>query len=255
MKKSAVLVSALALSSLCVACDSGDSSSSDSNTDPSTVTSTVTVTDWVTTAPIEGATLCVDVDGIGCVDTDAEGVATFSGELVLDSTVQLTGDKDGYFPFLTEFVVSDATANAAAGYIMAPSTIVTVVIEALGEEADAEKGHVGVVAWGPADADGTRVPMTGATMTLEGTATQGPKYYNLLDNIGDGVFAPDEDGTTDAGMAGYFNVDPGTVSVTVNAEGHDCSTVFNGVPGDGGSVQTSVQAGRISYTVVFCDAE
>ncbi|MEC9071511.1 MAG: hypothetical protein VX938_03990 [Myxococcota bacterium] len=255
MKTFASFLAGFALVSLCVACDSGDSSSDTPDAAPTTVTSTVLVTDWVSTEPIEGATLCLNVEGIDCVDTDAEGTATFDGEPTLGETVQMKADKDGYFPFMVEFVVSDATANAVGGYIMAPGLIVDVVIDELGEEPNDEKGHAGFVVWGPADDEGNRVQMVGATMTLDGTASQGPKYYNLLDSLDAGLFAPDEDGTTAAGMAGFFNVDPGTVAVTVTAEGHDCSTGFTGLPGADGSVQTTVEAGRISYATVFCDAE
>ncbi len=100
--------------------------------------------------------------------------------------------------------------------------------------------------------------MSGATVTLvEGTASQGPKYYNTLQEIadGDGIFADEATTTTDAGMAGFFNVDTGVISVSVEADGLDCSTIFNGIPGDTGSVSGTIAAGRISYMVVFCETE
>ena len=60
---------------------------------------------------------------------------------------------------------------------------------------------------------------------------------------------------TDAGLTGYFNMDTGMVSLNVTAPGHDCTTIFNGLPVDGAALQTTVAAGRVTYAAEGCDAE
>ncbi len=260
MKKFIVLFSLLALGAFGVACsedeETTDTTSADVVEEPPT--SVITINDWVTSLPLEGVTVCVNLDGVDCVETDALGNATFEGGAENGTVVQLTADKEDYFPFLVEFTVTDATSMGTATYIMAKSDIVAVVTTSLGEEPDPDKGHVGVVAWGPADEDGTRLGLNGATVALDdGTAAQGPKYYNTLTDVADGagIFDDEATTTTDAGTVGFFNVDTGVVSVSVTADGYDCTTVFNGLPSETSTLSGTVVAGRISYLVVFCETE
>ena len=263
MKKLAVLFTLLAMSSFCVACggDDDDTSPADAgsggDTGGSMITldNTVTITDWVSTQPLEGVTLCVNIEGIECADTDADGIASFTGEVAPGTAVQMTGDKEGYFPFLVEFTAVETIGTATASYFMAKEDIVTAVTAALGDGADPAKGHLGVAAWGPVNDEGTRTPLAGASVELmTGTTAFGPKYYNLIADIAQGIFAADTTETTDAGLTGFFNIDTGMVSLTVTAPGHECTTIFNGLPVDGASLQTTVAAGRVTYAAVFCNA-
>ena len=259
MKKFAVLFTLLAMASFCVACGGGDDDGTppaDAGNSMITLDNTVTITDWVTTQPLEGVTLCLDIEGVDCADTDADGTASFTGDGAGGTAVQMTGATEEYFPFLVEFTTVDIIGTATASYFMAKEDIVATVTAALGEEADPAKGHVGVAAWGPVDDEGNRVPLAGASVELvTGTAQFGPKYYNMFADVPtSGIFAEDGTETTDAGLTGFFNIDTGMVSVTVTAPGHDCTTIFNGLPVDGAALQTTVAAGRVTYAAVFCDA-
>ena len=266
MKKFLVLFSTLLLSVSVLACDSGSSSSTDETTGGETTgeetteeeggdvdPTTVTIGDWTTGDALEGVSICINVEGYDCVETDADGVASFVGDLELGTQVQMTGDLDGYFPFLVEFTVTDQTAGSASNYVMAPNEIVGVVAGSIGEEPLADKGHLTVVAWGPEDDEGLRNGLEGAAVTVTGEYSSGPKYYNLIEDIGNGIFAADEDGTTAAGMAGYFNVAPGTVSFVVEAEGYNCSTPFNGFVDADGVITTSILESRLTYASVLCE--
>ena len=262
MKKQIVLILVLALSAFSVACGGDDSESTSTDTSSTdagygmiTFDNTITMTDWVTTQPLEGVNLCINVDGVDCAVTDADGEANFKGEVAPGTAVQLTGEKDDYFPFLAENLIVDPIGTATASYFMAKEDIVAAVTAALGEGAAPDKGHLGVAVWGPVNDGGTREPLAGAAVELvTGTAAYGPKYYNLISEIGNGIFAEDATATTAAGLSGFFNMDPAVVSVTVTAPGHDCVTIFNGLPVDGATLQTTVQAGRVTYGAVFCDA-
>ena len=269
MKKFLVLFSALVLSVSVMACDSGSSSTGETTGGETTgettgeetsgeeggevEPTTVTISDWTTGDALEGVSICINVEGYDCVATDADGVASFDGDLAIGTEVQMTGDLEGYFPFLVEFTVTDQTAGSSSTYVMAPNEIVGVVAQSVGEEPLDDKGHLTVVAWGPADDEGVRYGVVGATVTVTGEYSSGPKYYNLIEDLGDGVFGPDEDGTTGAGMAGYFNVAPGTVSFVVTAEGHDCTTPFNGFVADDGQITASINEARLTYASVLCE--
>jgi hypothetical protein len=264
MKQLFAILSVLVLSLSFVACGSDDSSSddgaataTDGDNGTDSVQATVTVSDWLLGTVLEGVELCINIEGVDCLTTDAEGTAVFDGPFPENQEVIMTADKEGYFPFQVDFVTGQSAATNSATFIMASLDVVDMVIGALGEDPNDEKGHLGVAVWGAVDEDGVRPNLSGASVELTtGTAAQGPKYYNLLaEATTKGIFDDEATQTSDSGLVGYFNVDAGSVAVKITApEGYDCSTVFNGLPQEDGTVGATVAGGRVTYIAVFCDA-
>jgi hypothetical protein len=221
-------------------------------------TATLLVSDWVSQGPLEGVELCWDDETVGCKTTDAEGLATITATVTPGNVMTLRADAEGYFPFT---VVSEIPATAPAAttdpstWAMAADSIIESLVSALGAPTDDAKGHATVLIFGPADAEGTRVTVEGATASLSAAAEQGPKYFNPTAEFGNGIFS-EGDTTTSAGFAAFFNVDVGEAEVTVDVPGHTCSVGIAGVAGSGDNkVKSPIEAGRVSYYIFVCDAD
>jgi hypothetical protein len=232
------------------------------DTTPSGVelTNTLTINDWISGAAIEGVELCYIIEGAegslnDCAMTDAEGNVSFTATVYDGDLVEARADKEGYFPFLVQGVLDQPVGGELAStWVIASADSLGLLTSVLGAEINADKGHTTVVVWGPADADGLRSPLIGATVELAGAAEFGPNYLNPADEFATaGPFADAAGGITSSGLAAFFNVDPSTVDVTVTAEGHVCVPGLSGLPSESGTLGGKVEAGLVSYLVAFCD--
>ena len=222
---------------------------------PVELTNALTVTDFVSQEPIEGVTLCTNIEGAECVTTDAAGKASFTASVVPGQLIQLRADKDGYFGFLSEGIIPEGVeaGTLETSWPMAGAGVIDLIVGALETEVDETKGHFTVVVVGPEGDGGERPFMEGATVTATGNAQAGPKYLQPAGDISAGLFGDDAAGTTSAGLAAFFNVDVGTVDLTVTLAGHDCSVGGSGLPSDTGSARATIEAGRATYIAVICE--
>ena len=76
-------------------------------------------------------------------------------------------------------------------------------------------------------------------------------YANPIEDFANGFFS-EEEGTTAQGLVAYFNVDPGRVAITV--EGHSCTPLLSGVNNAAGATTVTIEAGRVSYMGILCEA-
>ncbi len=232
---------------------------------PVEVTNTLTMTDWQSGDPLEGINLCYEVEVADpsaevktfgdCVTTGADGKGTFTAFVSNGDKVELRGDKETYFPFLSQSILVDPEAgNYEAGWVMASTDGLGLLSGVLDAELDDTKGQATLVIFGPADADGTRPFVTGATVEINGNAAFGPEYVNPQEDFLAGeVFGDAANGTTATGLVAFFNVDTGVIDLTVTAEGHVCEPGVAGLPSDQGTVSGLIEAGRVTYFTARCE--
>ena len=234
-----------------------DAVNEDTAPTPLEMTNNVTINDFVTQGPIEGVTVCTNDETVDCVTTDAEGKASFTVSVLPGQLVQLRADKEGYFPFNAEGLINDDAVSGAldSSWVMAGSDIIDTLVASLETEIDDTKGHITVAAVGPLADDGTRLFIEGVTFSMDGNAVAGPKYLNPIAQIASGIFADDAGGTTSTGLGAFFNVDVGAVNITANAGDLVCVPGLSGLPSDSGTVKATVEAGRVTYIVVVCQAK
>ncbi len=229
--------------------DSTDSTTTPANSAEGTVN--FLVSDWLSNTPLEGATLCSSVEGIDCVTTDADGLASITGTFTSGALVQLRGDKDGYFPFLVENEIPEEIvfAEEPVTWVMADDNIVSQLVGGLEAEVDDAKGHVSMSV-NMLDAYGELAPLLGATVTIDRAVEAGPNYLNAIEDFGNGIYAADP-GVTAGGIVQFFNVDPGVATISIDGD-YTCTTGTSGVLQEDGSVSITVEAGRVSYTSLTC---
>ena len=232
---------------------------------PVEVTNTLTMTDWQSGDPLEGINLCyavevadpsAEVKTFGdCVTTDAEGKGTFTALVANGDKVELRGDKENYFPFLSQSILVDPEAgNYEADWVMASTDGLGLLTSLLDAELDDAKGQATLVIVGPADAEGDRPFVTGATVEINGNAEFGPEYVSPQEDFLAGeAFGDPANGTTATGLAAFFNVDAGVIDLTVTAEGHVCEPGVAGLPSEQGTVSGLIEAGRVTYFTVRCE--
>ena len=221
----------------------------DSNTaDPNSLegTNPFRLTDWLSTEPVEGVQLCADYSGEEvCGTTDADGLVSLTGTLVSGEIVTLRGDKEGYASFLIETLVPDEIVfpEEPTGWLMVSDTAIALLEGAAGVEADVTKGQLTVL-----------VDLEGALVALDAAADSGPHYLNSSDDFGtEGPFAA-EPGITASGFASYFNIEPGQVTISVEAEGYTCVPPL-GVAGGTNGQTVAVEADRVTYAALACTAD
>jgi hypothetical protein len=209
------------------------------------------ITDSITSLPIADATLCPSIEGVDCADTDAEGLVSFDTTFTSGEVVELRGDAEGYFPFYVESVIPEEIAfpDEPWSWVMIDNGLVGQLVGALDGTPDDAKGHLSVGIWTPGDEE--NVILEGAVASLDGTAAIGPGYANPIEDFATGMFA-EEEGTTAQGLVAYFNVDPGRVAITV--EGHTCAPLLSGVSNAAGAITVNIEAGRVSYMGILCEA-
>ena len=132
---------------------------------------------------------------------------------------------------------------------MVDNGLVGQLAAALDGTPDDTKGHLSLGIWTPGEEG--NVLLEGAVASLEGTAAIGPGYANPIEDFANGFFAEGE-GTTAQGLVAYFNVDPGRVAITV--EGHTCTPLLSGVTNAAGASTVTIEAGRLSYMGIVCEA-
>ena len=270
MLKSISYLFLVSMTAFAFGCGSDDTDGETTSTDTSADTSadatparegttsieqTVIINDWVAASPVEGAEVCWAInDGEAtCVETDAEGQATGSVDVLPGDQLHLSGSKTGYYPFTTTYIVPEMPVGGSVSWALVQDAIVDLLTMEVGEEADAEKGHVTALVFEPSE-DGDSTPLANATVTMiSGTASQGPNYTNLAADVSDaGLFAQDG-ATTDAGIAVFNNVTPGSVTLQVTADGKTCTASAGRPTGSDNEVEISVEAGVVSYTSFQCE--
>lgn len=214
----------------------GSTGGSDSSSDASSTGTVATVTlsgivsDFGTPDPLEGVDVCVfEQAGIPCATTDAEGAYTLMGVPSAEGAIEFTGT--GRFPslFWGEGPMMDDVLNYSV-----LSTLAAAVLAAnLGEEIDDSLGHLALAV---SDADGALLPGVSFTMT----PASGASGYLTMNGID-----PDLTETTQAGFAGWLNVDLGEVEITASHPTLDC------VPGPGSIVGATPDALRIDITAAY----
>ena len=209
------------------------------------------ITDSITDLPIADATLCPSIEGVDCAATDAEGLVSFDATFTSGEIVELRGDAEGYFPFYVESVIPEEFAFPAEpwAWVMVDNGLVGQLVAALDGTPDDAKGHLSLGIWTPGEEG--NVLLEGAVASLEGTAAIGPGYANPIEDFATGMFS-EEEGTTAQGLVAYFNVDPGRVAITV--EGHTCAPLLSGVSNAAGAITVNIEAGRVSYMGILCEA-
>jgi hypothetical protein len=220
------------------------------------VTNNLTMFDWLSGGTLAGVNVCTNDENLDCAVTDAEGRVSFTNMVTNGDLVEVRADKEGYFPFLVQWEVTDAVAGQVydTNWVLAEVSALDLVSGALGGEFDDAKGHATVQVFGPAAIDGTRPFMVGATVTSAAASEFGPKYFNAVDQLANlGPFGDDGAGTTEEGMAAFFNVDPGTAEFTVTAEGHECVNGTAGLPSETATVASLIEAGHVTYIFVVCE--
>jgi hypothetical protein len=213
-------------------------------------TQLIQINDWLAGTPVEGVTLCATVADCDCAITNAGGQAAITGTYVPGEVNQLRADKAGYFPFLIESLVPDVPEFSGwpTHWIMAPGYIVDLIAQGVGTTVDDAKGHITVTVT-TLDEDGVPMPLVGALVSTDAVAETGPDYFTP-----DGTLAT-VPGTTEAGMAVFFNVDVGLAEITIEMEGYTCGPALTGLPGVTGDVGITIEAGRVSYVGARCIAD
>ena len=220
------------------------------------VTSIATISDWTTGDPLEGVALCLNRATEDCLSSDADGQVTASARVADGQIYQLRADKEGFFPFFAEGVITTPQPGdvLSTNWVMAASEALELLTAALETELDEEKGHVTMVVFGPADDEGVRSLVSGAVVTSDANAEFGPKYLNAVADFGtSGIFAEESVGTTANGAVSFFNVSPGRADFTVEVPGHICGPGIAGLPSLSASTASHIEAGRATYMTVACE--
>ena len=214
-------------------------------------TASFVINDSITSLPIADATLCTSLEGVDCAVTDAEGLVSFEATFTSGEIVQVRGDAEGYFPFLAETLVPAEIVfqDEPWTWAMVDNGLVGQLVTALDGAPEDDKGHLSIGVWTPGEEG--NVLLAGAVTSLDGTAAIGPGYANPIEDFATGMFS-EEEGTTAQGLVAYFNVDPGRVAVTV--EGHSCVPLLSGVNNAAGATTVTIEAGRVSYMGLVCEA-
>mgnify|MGYP002882957736 CR=1 FL=1 len=251
MKKifSLILTTLLVMSAACSTDDDHDHDNGNSYE----MSVTINVFDWVLQSNLEGVDLCWG-DEVGCAKTDSKGNATGKATVTPGAVLTLRGDKEGYFPFLTVVEApAQATSSVSAGWAMANSAIIDQLVGSLGEPIDDTKGQATVLVNGPADANGQRSGLEGATVSISSKFGQGPKYFMPTAEFANGKIFSEGESMTAGGLAALFNVDVGEATVTVTADGHTCNASQSGVRVGDNSSTSPIEAGRVTYFSFFCE--
>ncbi len=211
----------------------GGSESSSSGTSTGTV-DTVTlsgiVSDFGSPDVLEGVDVCVfEQGGIPCATTDAEGAYTLMGVPSAEGAIEFTGT--GRFPSL--FWGEGPMVDEVLNYSLLSNLAAAVLAASLGEEIDDGLGHLALAV---SDGDGALLPGVSFTMT----PSSGAVGYLTMSGID-----PDLTATTQAGFAGWLNVDVGEVEIVASHPSLDC------VPGPGALVGSTPDALRIDITAAY----
>ena len=87
------------------------------------VTSTATISDWLSGDPLEGVELCLNRATENCLSSDADGQVTTSARVADGQIYQLRADKEGFFPFFAEGVITSPQPGdvLSTNWVMAAS--------------------------------------------------------------------------------------------------------------------------------------
>jgi len=210
------------------------------------------ITDSITNEYLSGVTLCSSQEGSPCETTNAQGIASFTGSFTSGEIVSLRGDASGYYPFYIESLLPDKIEFPEEPFLwyMLDNGLMVQLVDAMGGAPEGGKGHVSVGAF--TDGWGGLVPLEGPTVNLEGTVGLGPGYINPIGGSSNALFAT-EPGLTAQGVAGFFNVEPGRVAITV--DGYDCFPLLSGVNNLDGATTIQVEPARVSYASLYCQPQ
>ena len=174
--------------------------------------------DLGTAPPLAGAQVCVyHMSAFPCVTTAADGTFTISG-LPIRADLVLALTKSGYTSILQPFETASTDMDGRGNPILMDRPDPTFVPP--GVTVDATKGIISAFAVGDAPGDGgSFVGIPGTTIALSPMSGSGPFYTSAMGGIDPAATSFETSG------AYYFNVAPGTYTLTYTSSTFDCEPI------------------------------
>ena len=211
-----------------------------------TVVLTVTAQDALSSAALEGVTVCVDgAPQWGCALTDGSGHASLAVPASTELFVSL--EKDTYASALVGTPTGTDDFEFTAPLVK--DALANIVAESGGVTLDPTKGNIGLAAVGPPPKAGDPYPgVVGVTFDLAPASGTGPLYGNDLNLIDPNLTA-----TGARGAALFFNVDPGEYEVTASHATLPCTALLAITGSAPNQFRARVVANFVTYLTVLCD--
>jgi hypothetical protein len=194
---------------------------------------------------VEGVLTCpLELDGIGCVTSDADGGWQIPG-LPLESNVLFTATHEEYVPVLypqhTSMDWYDWYKTAVPPWVMESNA------ERLGASLQDDRGHLLFIAWEGLNIDGEDTPpVEGVSARLSTDALL--FYANGLGLADDGATA-----TGALGQGGAINLPEGTYDLVLTAPAGPCvEHSFSWQMAEEGSIPVPIRAGYTTAIDVIC---
>ena len=227
-----------------------DASMSDAGVEE-TVSIRYTARNAQTDEVITNAEICVD--GRECVTADEEGVVVL--DFAVGSRVGISAKAAGYTTARGIGIVPETDLTEYSLPLILEGVVSLLGTKAGVDNLDAEKGHIAFLAVYPGDeVEGEK---DGVSMTIEPAGDGvGPKYVkegDVIELLAGDLYDDTLTATTSSGAANYFNVTPGTYTLSLTgAEG--CESFF-GIQNDDGTIEFDIKANEMTYLLIACEQE
>ncbi|MEZ4444192.1 MAG: hypothetical protein R3B72_34285 [Polyangiaceae bacterium] len=212
-----------------------------------TITVHVLTEDAVQMTPVPGVKICVEDVPLPCVTTDDQGEGDV--QVPADARVWASLVLDGYVSALVGALTESEDLDLKAPMIR--TQLASTIASTADVTLDPTRGHLGLVALRhPEKVGGSNTPQPDVGFSLSPSSGDGPLYVNTL-NIPD----PNLMKTGEAGGALWFNVEPGTPTLTAVHDSDPCGP-FLAHPGPApNTYELRVQPDYVTFVTIICGEE